>query len=214
MIIHGSRSGWKIGHGGTLRAGTIAIDSWETADAHGGEPGRPRMEEVIDRARAGDRSAFERLYREHVGRVYALCVRMSADPARAEELTQDVFVKAWRKLGSFRGESAFSSWLHRITVNTVFQRQRSDRRRRARHETARWLSPLGGGHATGGSPGVGIDLERAIAGLPPGARRVFVLREIEGYRYQEIAELSGLAVGTLKAQMHRARKLLREALDR
>lgn len=214
MIIHGSRSGWKIGHGGTLRAGAIAIGEWDTVDEHGDEPGRPRMEEVIDRARAGDRSAFERLYRENVGRVYALCLRMSADPALAEELTQDVFVKAWRKLGSFRGESAFTSWLHRIAVNTVFQRQRSEKRRRARREAARWLSPLGGCEAGWDGPGVGIDLERAIAGLPAGARQVFVLREIEGYRYREIAELSGLAVGTLKAQMHRARELLREALDR
>lgn len=140
---------------------------------------------------------------------------MSADRRRAEELTQDVFVTAWRKLGSFRGDSAFSSWLHRVAVNTVLQNRRSEKRRRARREAVEHgPAAFGGGAPDGGGPVLRLDLERAIARLPVGARRVFVLHEIEGLKYAEIAERSGQAVGTLKAQMHRARKLLREALER
>jgi RNA polymerase sigma-70 factor (ECF subfamily) len=160
-----------------------------------------------------DKVDFERIYRENVGRVYALCLRLSADPARAEELTQDVFVRAWRKLDTFRGESAVSSWLHRIAVNTVFQAQRSENRRQARELKGRARSPLSRG-SVAASPGLALDLERSIARLPPGARNVFVLHDIEGYKHREIAELTGLAVGTLKAQLHRARRLLREALQR
>lgn len=172
------------------------------------------MEALVARARTGDRAAFELLYREHVGRVHALCLRMSGDRVRAEELTQDAFVTAWRKLGSFRGDSAFSSWLHRVTVNTVLQSRRSEKRRRARHEAIGVDRSAFGGAADGGAAGLRLDLERAIAGLPAGARQVFVLHEVEGLKYSEIAERSGQAVGTLKAQMHRARKLLREALER
>jgi RNA polymerase sigma-70 factor (ECF subfamily) len=157
------------------------------------------------------KTAFERIYRENVGRVYALCLRLSADPARAEELTQEVFVRAWRKLDQFRGDASLSSWLHRIAVNTAYQSLRSERRRRT-HESRgsdhHWLN----GGASSDRPGQLLDLERAIADLPPGARSVFVLHDIEGYKHKEIAELTGLAVGTLKAQLHRARKLLREAL--
>lgn len=196
------------------RTGAIAIGPQSKADACNDEPDQG-LNGVVARAAAGDSSAFERLYREHVGRVYALCLRMSADRARAEELTQDVFVTAWRKLGSFRGDSAFSSWLHRVAVNAVLQSRRSEKRRRARRETVEHVpSPFGGGALDGGGPGLRLDLERAIAGLPAGARQVFVLHEIEGLKYAEIAERSGQAVGTLKAQMHRARKLLREALER
>ncbi len=159
-----------------------------------------------------DVTAFEQVYRENVGRVYALCLRLTADPARAEELTQDVFVKAWQKLDSFRGQSALSSWLHRIAVNTVFQSQRSEKRREARVTTTGDLTAYEAG--TGPPPGLRMDLESAIAGLPPGARSVFVLHDIEGYKHAEIAELTGQAVGTLKAQLHRARRLLREALEK
>jgi RNA polymerase sigma-70 factor, ECF subfamily len=160
-----------------------------------------------------DVTAFERIYRENVGRVYALCLRLTSDPVRAEELTQDVFVKAWQKLDAFRGQSALSSWLHRIAVNTVFQAQRSQNRRQARVINPGDLSPYEGS-GRDAPPGLRMDLERAISGLPAGARSVFVLHDIEGYKHAEIAELTGLAVGTLKAQLHRARKLLREALER
>lgn len=168
-------------------------------------------ESLVDRAAKGDVDAFEELYRENVGRVYLLCLRMCGDPSRAEELTQEAFVRAWTKLGSFRGASAFSTWLHRVTVNVVLGERRSTVRREAR------VRPAGDGlpvdlMASEPSPGQALDLERSIAALPEGARRVFVLHDVEGYRHQEIADLTGLAVGTSKAQLHRARKLLRKAL--
>jgi RNA polymerase sigma-70 factor, ECF subfamily len=171
------------------------------------------VEELVARSREGDARAFEEVYRRLLGRVYALCLRMSADPVRAEELTQDVFVRAWEKLDSFRGESRFSTWLHRLAVNLILQERRSDGRRGGREE------PLGDpellvAEAQRAMPGTRVDLERAIAGLPAGAREMLVLRDIEGYRYQEMAELRGVALGTVKAQIHRARKLLREALER
>lgn len=167
------------------------------------------MDPLIARAQNGDTAAFECLYREHAGRVYALCLRLTGDAPRAEELTQDVFVRTWGKLASFRGESAFSSWLHRLTVNLVFAAQRSERRR-WELEDAAGLIPRGGV----APPGVRLDLEQAIGALPPGAREVFVLHDIEGYEHKEIAALAGIAPGTSKAQLHRARRLLREALGR
>jgi RNA polymerase sigma-70 factor, ECF subfamily len=171
--------------------------------------------DLVRRAQAGDQLAFERLYREHVGRVYAVCVRMVADRARAEELTQDVFVRVWESLGTFRGESAFTSWLHRLAVNTVLQAARGAARYRERVETTDAPELMesvqrGGGGSEG--PGLRMDLERAIAALPAGAREVLVLYDIEGYSHQEIAGLVGIAPGTSKAQLHRARRLLREAL--
>ena len=138
---------------------------------------------------------------------------MSADARRAEELTQDVFVRAWERLGSFRGESAFSSWLYRLAVNVVLGERRSERRRTKRVLATDEVAT----HAVAApraNPAARMDLERAIAGLPAGARAIFVLYEIEGYRHEEIAELTGLAPGTSKAQLHRARRLLREALER
>jgi RNA polymerase sigma-70 factor, ECF subfamily len=166
---------------------------------------------LVERARAGDAAAFERLYRENVGRIFALCLRLSGDAARAEELTQDAFVRAWQKLGGFRGDSAFSTWLHRLTVNLALGERRSEGRRWSRllpddvndHEIA---AP------NRSTPGEALDLERAIAALPPAARTVFVMHEVEGYGHLEIARLTGRAEGTCKALLHRARKLLREAL--
>lgn len=177
---------------------------------------------LIHRAQQGDQAAFAALYREHVGRVYALCLRLTADPARAEELTQDAFVRAWERLASFRGESAFSSWLYRLTVNVVWLDLRTTRRRVARVFTTDDPATLEGpgqsaGEASGKGPGalgLSLDLERAVAALPAGAREVFVLHDVEGYRHEEIAELTGIAVGTSKAQLFRARRLLREALRR
>lgn len=164
-------------------------------------------------AQAGDLSAFERLYRENERKVYGLCFRMSSDPSLAEELTQDVFVRAWEKLGSFRGESAFSSWLYPLAVNVALSERRSRRRRTARVMTTDDLTPFDTPRP-GRQPGpeAGFDLEKAMAALPPGARAVFVLHDVEGYRHEEIAALLGMAEGTSKAQLHRARKLLREAL--
>lgn len=167
---------------------------------------------VLD-AQNGDVLAFERLYRENERKVFALCLRLSSDAALAEELTQEVFVRAWRKLGSFRGESAFSSWLHRLTINIVLGERRSRARRESRVAIVEDPAESPG---TGieSSPHVSMDLERAIASLPVGARTVFVLHDIEGYQHNEIAELTDIAPGTSKSQLHWARRHLREMLER
>ena len=175
----------------------------------------PDEQPLLQRARAGDLDAFEALYRATAPRVFALCLRMTADRQRAQELTQDVFVRAWEALPSFRGDAAFTSWLHRIAVNVVLMGARAERRRVSRVALAEDLEgEVGDGFAPPIDVEQGIDLERAIAKLPPGARRVFILHDIEGYRHEEIARLTGTAQGTLRAQLHRARKLLMEALSR
>lgn len=166
---------------------------------------------LVARARAGDVAAFEQLYRQNVGRAYALCLRMTADPALAEELTQEVFVRAWQKLKTFRGNSAFATWLHRIAVNVVLGERRTRSRRAARITTTDDVAALDA-PASPLTPGVRMDLEEALARLPEGARTVFVLHDVEGYRHHEIASMTGMAAGTSKAQLHRARRLLREAL--
>lgn len=167
--------------------------------------------EALTRARGGDSTAFEILYRRNVGRVYAVCLRMTANATQAEDLTQEVFVRAWQKLDLFRGDSAFSTWLHRLTVNLVLTSLRSASRYRARVVAVDDLEPLAHEERPA-APGARVDLEAAIAKLPEGARTVFVLHDVEGYRHHEIAAMTGVATGTSKAQLHRARKLLREAL--
>jgi RNA polymerase sigma-70 factor, ECF subfamily len=169
-------------------------------------------------ATAGDRRAFERVYRAHVDRVYSVCVRMTADRVMAEELTQDTFVRAWEKLALFRGESSFATWVHRLAVNVVLNARKADSRLRRRvpvstdeqeDETGvEAPAPLSF------APGEWMDIEQAIARLPTGARRVFVLHDVEGYRHEEIGEMLGITAGGSKAQLHRARMLLREALNR
>jgi len=169
--------------------------------------------DCIRRARAGDVDAFEVLYREHSGRVYALCVRLKAgDRSNATELMQDVFIKAWRRLETFRGDCAFGSWLHRLAVNTMLENARSDRRRSARVLSMEDTSLLPGA-ARSNSIDLKMDMEEAVASLPRGARTAFVLHDVEGYQHQEIAEQLGVSVGTVKAQLHRARRLLRARLE-
>ena len=165
-------------------------------------------------ATAGDRHAFERLYRQHVTRVFSLCARMVTDRTRAEELTQDVFVRAWEKLHLFRGESAFGTWLHRMTVNVVLNARKSEGRSRSRFEDDEEGDGIDALPSRPLAPGDRMDLEAAIAKLPPGARRVFTLHDVEGYKHEEIAEMLGVTSGATKAQLHRARLLLREALNR
>lgn len=167
----------------------------------------------VDKARTGDRLAFEKLYRSHCDRIYALCWRMcGGDRALAEDMVQEAFVRAWNKLHLFKGDSKFGTWLHRLTVNVVL----SDRRirvKRVQREQAfgddleRVL--VGERNVIAG---LRKDLEAAIAGLPERARTVLVLYDIEGYQHNEIAEMTGMAVGSSKAQLHRARKLVREVL--
>ena len=167
--------------------------------------------DLIRRARARDQQAFAQLYRRHVGRIHALCRRMTADLPHAEELTQTVFVTLWEKLDRFRGESAFATWLHRLAVNTVLMDLRTTRRREARvfgtADPAALETPPRPPPA-----GMRLDLEQAIALLPPQARTIFVLHDVEGYTHVDIAGLMELESGTTKAQLHRARKLLQEAL--
>lgn len=166
---------------------------------------------LVSRAQAGDLAAFEELYRQHVRRVYALCLRLSGDSALAEELTQEAFVRAWKKLVQFRGESAFSTWLHPLAVNVALAERRSRRSRDAHtfltDDAAAFERPPAGDGLEGR-----LDIERALASLPAGARAVFVLHDVEGYRHDEIAGMTGVTVGTSKAQLHRARRLLRERL--
>lgn len=166
--------------------------------------------------RDGDRHAFEALFALYTPRVLTFLTRMVRDRARAEELTQDVFVRCWEKLAQFRGESAFSTWLHRLAVNVVLNDRQTERRRSERiDDRLEDVDTISHGdvrpHAVE-VPGLSIDLERAVAGLPPGARRVFVLHDVQGYTHEEIAEMLGVTAGGCKAQLHRARMLLREAL--
>ena len=170
--------------------------------------------ECIRRAQAGDVDAFEQLYREHAGRIYALSLRLSGgDSSDATELMQDVFIRAWRRLSTFRGDCAFASWLHRLAVNTMLENTRSERRRTARVLPMDDTSRLEGAARSSGVD-LRMDMEDAIASLPKGARLAFVLHDVEGYQHQEIAEQLGVSVGTIKAQLHRARRLLRERLER
>lgn len=168
-------------------------------------------------AASGDRRAFERLYKTHVNRVFSVCTRMCGSRVRGEELTQDVFVRAWEKLPQFRGESAFSTWIHRVAVNIVLTDRKNEGRSRTR---------LVEDEAEDGSEapvqrasvmpmhGDRMDLDAAIAKLPAGARQIFVLHDVQGYKHEEIAEMCGITSGGSKAQLHRARLLLREALTR
>jgi RNA polymerase sigma-70 factor (ECF subfamily) len=161
-------------------------------------------------AAAGDARAFERLYRSHAARVHGLARRMMGGE-HAADLTQDVFVRAWEKLGTFRGEAAFGTWLYRLAVNVILNRRSSraaDRNRVDDPEAA--FATLA---AKRGPEGLALDFEGAIERLPEGARLVFVLHDVEGYTHEEIAEWLGVTSGTTKAQLHRARLILRRYLD-
>ena len=169
--------------------------------------------ECIRRAQAGDVAAFETLYREHSPRLFALCIRLKGgDPNEATELMQDVFVRVWRRLSTFRGDSAFSSWLHRLAVNTMLENARSEQRRVARVLPMEDTSALPGASRSSGVD-LRMEMEEAVASLPKGARIAFVLHDVEGYQHQEIAEQLSVSIGTVKAQLHRARRLLRDRLE-
>ena len=172
---------------------------------------------LVALAARGDVSAFEQLYTKCAGRVYAVCVRMTGDPQRAREYTHDAFVRAWERLSTFRGEASFETWMHRLTVNVVLTATRGERRRAARFvptpdepaaETDMALSTPAPDVETR------IDLERAIAALPPRAREVFVLHDVEGYRHEEIADRLDLEASSVRANLHRARRLIMRMLTR
>ncbi len=172
---------------------------------------------LVARAVEGDRDAFEQIYRRHAASVHGLCLRLAGDSERAEGLTQDTFVKAWLALGGYGGQAPLGAWLGRIAVNRWRDLWRTDKR------AQQWLVDTGGEDtwdqaaavaAAGRLEGAGsllavVDLERMIARLPAGARTVFVLHEVEGYPQAEVAALLGVSEGTIKSQMHRARRLLR-----
>jgi RNA polymerase sigma-70 factor, ECF subfamily len=179
--------------------------------AEAGQKG-PSDLELAQRSAAGDAEAFEQIYRRHFRRVYALCLRMLGDPTQAEDLTQDVFVNLFNKIGSFRGESAFTTWLHRMTVNQVLMyfRKASTRSELTTDEGETPVQIVRGTEDPNSMPVVDrISLERAIAQLPTGYRTVFLLHDVEGYDHDEIARTLGVSEGTSKSQLHKARLKLR-----
>jgi RNA polymerase sigma-70 factor (ECF subfamily) len=161
-------------------------------------------------ASSGDAQAFERLYRLHVARIHSLARRM-VGVDDADELTQDVFVRAWEKLSTFKGRSAFGTWLYRLAINLILGRRAARGRERNRTATAEGI--LDNMQDRPVRPELGIDFERAIGQLPEGARKVFVLHDVEGFKHDEIAEMLGVTAGTSKAQLHRARMNLRRHLE-
>ena len=167
--------------------------------------------ELINLAGNGDDNAFKELFHQNVSRVYALCLRFSADKDTADELTQKVFIKAWEKLSSFRNESRFYTWLHRIAVNVFLMHKRTEKRflRKSSQSEHFWVNQNG---KIESNVEMNIDMENAIASLPKQARMVLVLHDIEGYKHKEISDMLKIEVGTSKANLHRARKQLREEL--
>lgn len=165
--------------------------------------------EDVRRAQGGDTAAFERVYRRHAARIHTLCRRMLS-PEEADDLTQDVFIRAWQKLALFRGDSAFGTWLYRLAVNLILARRQTYAARRSR---------FGGGDpdliplaARSDRPDLRLDFDAAIQTLPRGAREVFVMHDVEGYTHEEIAGLLNVTAGTSKSQLHRARMSLRQYL--
>jgi len=164
----------------------------------------------VQRAQAGDSHAFETLYRAHIGKVYGLCLRMTGNASEAEDCAQDAFIQAWTKLDKFRGDSRFGTWMHKVAVNVVLGRMRKSRREQDRIRLASEIMPQ---PVSIGDNGEHRDLEQAISALPSGARHVFVLQAVYGYSHEETGDMLGIAAGTSKAQLHRARRLLAQQLD-
>jgi RNA polymerase sigma-70 factor (ECF subfamily) len=184
-----------------MRGSTIPV-----ATADGGA-----IDDVVRRAQQGDVEAFEALYRTHAGAIFALCRRMTGDDVRARELVQDAFVRAWERLTTFRGQSSLATWLHRLATNIALEHLRSTTR-----DTLRLIGgddDVYGARSFAGQLEARIDLETAVARLPAGARVVFVLHEIEGYSHEEIAQMTGIAAGTARVQLWRARRALMRLLD-
>ena len=177
---------------------------------------QPESDQQLAKAAAGgDMTAFEELYRRHNRRVYALCLRMTQNQSEAEDLAQEVFINLFRKVGSFRGDSAFTTWLHRMTVNQVLMhfRKRSVKLEKTTEEGETPVQIVQGTENPNQMPVVDrIALDKAIAQLPPGYRAVFVLHDIEGHEHEEVARMLNVAVGTSKSQLHKARMRLRALL--
>ena len=173
--------------------------------------------ELTQAAAAGNMSAFEEIYQRHHRRVYSICLRMLQNATEAEDLTQDVFIQLYRKIGSFRGDSAFTTWLHRLTVNQVLMhfRKRNVKFEKTTEEGETPVQVVGGTENPRKMPVVDkIAIENAIAQLPNGYRNVFVLHDVEGYEHEEVAKILGCSVGTSKSQLHKARLKLRKLLQK
>jgi len=175
------------------------------------EQGLIDEQDWVERAQQADTTAFESLYRLHVDRVYGLCLRMTGNPSEAEDCTQEAFIQAWNKLSKFRGDSAFSTWMHRIAVNSVLGRMRKARRELDKMQAVTDISPV---PETVGDSGNFEDLQNAVDDLPDGARHVFVLHAVYGYSHDETGDMLGIAAGTSKAQLHRAKRLLASNLKK
>ena len=163
----------------------------------------------------GDTNAFEQLYQRHNRRVYSLCLRMTQNVAEAEDLAQEAFIQLFRKIGSFRGDSAFTTWLHRLVVNQVLMhfRKKSVKLERTTEEGETPVQIVHGSENPNKMPVLDrISLDRAVAKLPPGYRSVFLLHDVEGHEHEDIARMLGVAVGTSKSQLHKARMKLRRLL--
>lgn len=176
------------------------------------EKTEPSDYELAQKSSGGDMSAFEDLYRRHFRRVYSLALRMTGKPEEAEDLTQETFTHLYKKIGSFRGESAFTTWLHRMTVNQVLMhfRKRKSRPEFTMDEDQTPIQIVQGTENQNRMPIVDkIILENAISKLPPGYRNVFVLHDVEGHEHGEVAEMLGISEGTSKSQLHKARLKLR-----
>jgi len=198
------------------RTGVVAAPRCGLADQEAGsefERARRLAEEraLVESARQGSRAAFESLYRNHVGKVYGLCLRMTANVATAEDCTQEAFIQAWRSLPGFENRSAFGTWLHRIAVNAVLAQGRR-RRERLGADASVEDEAAGLADPAVGDDGAMLDLEQAIRRLPAGARQVLVLVGLYGHSHEDAAAMLGIAVGTCKSQLHRARQLLGEQL--
>jgi RNA polymerase sigma-70 factor, ECF subfamily len=176
----------------------------------------PLSDHALARAAGeGDMTAFEELYQRHNRRVYSVCLRMTHNVSEAEDLTQEAFIQLFRKIGSFRGDSAFTTWLHRLTVNQVLMhfRKRSVKLERTTEEGETPVQIVHGSENPNKMPVLDrISLDRAIAKLPPGYRSVFVLHDVEGHEHEDISRMLGVAVGTSKSQLHKARMKLRRLL--
>ena len=164
---------------------------------------------LIRQAQRSDARAFEALYKMHVDKVYGVCLRMTGNVSEAEDCAQDAFIQAWNKMDKFRGDSAFSTWLHRIAVNSVLSRIRKAKREQDRITA---VSDTGVTTVTTSDAGELRDLSEAVDRLPEGARNVFVLHAIYGYSHDETGDMLGIATGTSKAQLHRAKRLLVQQL--
>lgn len=170
----------------------------------------PTIDDIVRRAQQGDVDAFEAIYRASAPAIFLLCKRMSGDESTARDLVQDVFVRAWEKLTTFRGQSALSTWLHRLAVNVVLEQMRA--RKRDLSRLIEGDDDSFGSRASDTPADARMDLDTALATLPGGARTVFLLH-MEGYSHDEIAQMTGIAAGTARAQLWRARRALSKVLD-